>query len=204
MDDTVVQQAVQLLEMLPDLITTEERASLLVPTDAGELVPISTGVCYYKGRVNVGVGKIIAHHFISEKLAQKIGIPHLGTEEAENVIDFGGNPTTLIRNTLTQYEPNQLFTEFIANASDAGAKLFNVLVDDHVGPKEHLVSESLAAFQNASLVVHNDGVFSEQDFKGILHTGTGGKRGKKGIIGHFGLGALSMFHFTEVSSIVYA
>ncbi|KAF8330997.1 hypothetical protein F5887DRAFT_76594 [Amanita rubescens] len=200
-DDTIIQQAVQLLEMLPDMITTEERASLLVPTEGGDLVPISTGVCYYKGRTNVD-GKIIAHHFISEKLAQKIGIPYLGTEEAEIIIDFGGNPTTLIRNTLTQYEPNQLFTEFIANASDAGAKLFNILVDDHVGPTEHLVSESLAAFQNASLVVHNNGVFSARDFNGILHTGTGGKRGEMGKIGRFGLGALSMFHFTELAMIV--
>ena len=50
-------------------------------------------------------------------------------------------------------------------------------------------------FQGTSLVVHNDGIFSRQDFMGILQTSIGGKRGRTGVIG---LGALSMFHFTEV------
>lgn len=185
--------------MLPDSITDKERASLLVPTDIGDLVPLRTGVCYYKGPVaGVDDGKIITHHLVTEKLAKKIGIHYLGVDEALNDVDLGGNPITLIRNTLRQYDPKQFFTEFIANASDAGAKRFSILVDDHEGPTEHLLSEELAVFQKASLVIYNDGIFSQKDFKGILQTGIGGKRGRTGVIGHFGLGALSMFHFTEV------
>lgn len=194
----VVQQAVQLLEMLPDSITDQERASLLVPIDTGDLVPLNAGVCYYKGGVDISDGKtFVGHPLISEKLAGKIGMKHLGLDEAENDIDLGGKPITITRNTLKQYNPEQFFTEFIANASDAGAKRFTILVDDHEGPTERLLSEGVAVFQNASLVVHNDGIFSQNDFRGILQTGIGGKRG---IIGHFGLGALSMFHFTEVRS----
>ncbi|KAF8318358.1 hypothetical protein F5887DRAFT_928554, partial [Amanita rubescens] len=202
-DRSIVQQAVQLLEMLPDSITDKERGSLLVPTDTGDLVSLRTGVCYYKGPVTgVDDGKIIAHHLITEKLAKKIGIQYLGVDEALNDIDLGGNPITLIRNTLRQYDPKQFFTEFIANASDAGAKRFSILVDDHEGPTEHLLSEELAVFQKASLVIYNDGIFSKKDFRGILQTGIGGKRGRTGVIGHFGLGALSMFHFTELAMIV--
>jgi len=198
-DRSIVQQAVQLLEMLPGSITDKERASLLVPTDTGDLVSLRTGVCYYKGLVTgVDDGMIIAHHLITEKLAKKIGIQYLGVDEALNDIDLGGNPITLIRNTLRQYDPKQFFTEFIANASDAGAKRFSILVDDHEGPTEHLLSEELAVFQKASLVIYNDGIFSKKDFTGILQPGIGGKRGRTGVIGHFGLGALSMFHFTEV------
>ncbi|KAF8330989.1 hypothetical protein F5887DRAFT_1287046 [Amanita rubescens] len=202
-DSSIVQQALQLLQMLPDSITDKERASLLVPTDTGDLVPLCTGVCFYKGSVTgVDDGKIIAHHLITEKLAKKIGIQYLGVDEALNDIDLGGSPITLIRNTLRQYDPKQFFTEFIANASDAGAKRFSVLVDDHEGPTERLLSEELAVFQKASLVIYNDGIFSKKDFRGILQTGIGGKGGRTGVIGHFGLGALSMFHFTELAMIV--
>ena len=200
MGGSIIEQAVQLLEMLPDFITDQERASLLVPADTGDLVPLRHGVYYYKGTINVDNGKIIAHHLINERLAEKIGMQHLGVDEPENDVDLGGKPITFIRNTLRQYEPKQFFTEFIANASDAGAKQFSILVDDHMGPTDRLLSESLAVFQGASLVVHNDEIFSRKDFTGILQTGIGGKRGRAGVIGHFGLGALSMFHFTEVRS----
>ena len=199
MNITVIQQAVQLLEMLPGSITDQERASLLVPIDTGDLVPLHSGVFYYRGGININDGKtVIAHHLITERLAEKIGMKHLGLDEAENDIDLGGKPITIIRNTLKQYDPRQFFTEFIANASDAGAKRFNILLDNNKGPKKCLLSEGLAVFQSASLVVHNDGIFSQNDFRGILQTGIGGKTGKTGVIGRFGLGALSLFHFTEV------
>jgi hypothetical protein len=202
-DITVVEQAVQLLETLPDSMTDEERASLLIPIDSGDLVPLPTGVCYQGGGINFDGGRMnTAHHLISEKLAEKIGIKPTLLDDAEGSIDLGGKPITIIRNTLRQYEPTQFFTEFIANASDAGAKRFSILIDDQEGPGEHLLSKGLAVFQTASLVVHNDGIFSPKDFRGILQTGIGGKRGRTSVIGHFGLGALSMFHFTEVRSSV--
>jgi hypothetical protein len=199
-DESIVQKAVQLLEMLPNSITDRERASLLVPTDTGDLVPLHNGVCYYNGSINANDEKVIAHHLINERLAEKIGMQHLGVDEAENDVDLGVKPTTVIRNTLRQYDPKQFFTEFIANASDASAKRFSILVDDYAGSTERLISKGLAVFQGASLVVHNDGIFSRKDFTGILQTGIGGKSGRTGVIGHFGLGALSMFHFTEVRS----
>jgi hypothetical protein len=49
-----------------------------------------------------------------------------------------------------------------------------------------------------SLVVYNNEKFSDQDFKGICQTSVGGKEGRSNTIGQFGLGALTMFHFTEV------
>ncbi|KAF8344477.1 hypothetical protein F5887DRAFT_1075526 [Amanita rubescens] len=201
-DRIVVQQAVQLLEMLPKSITDDERASLLVPITTGEFMPLNT-VFYYRGGVSMADEKIIiGHHLISEKLAGKIGMKHLGLGEVENDIDLGGNPITIIRNTLQQYDPEQFLTEFIANASDAGATRFSILIDNHESPTGCLLSEELAEFQSASLVVHNDGIFSQNDFIGILDTGIGGKRRKTNVIGHFGLGALSMFHFTELAMIV--
>ncbi|KAF8318356.1 hypothetical protein F5887DRAFT_928551 [Amanita rubescens] len=70
---------------------------------------------------------------------------------------------TLIGNTLRQYYRKQFFTEFIANAPDADAKRFSILVHDHEGPMEHLLSEELAVFRKASRVIYNDGIFSQKD-----------------------------------------
>ncbi|KAK2459819.1 hypothetical protein APHAL10511_008140 [Amanita phalloides] len=198
-----IQQAVQLLTMLPDSVAERERGSLLIPTDTGDLVPLSSGVCYYKGTIEGDDRSVpIAHHLVNEELAQKLKMQRLGLDEAEDEIDLGEKPITTIRNTLRQYDPKQFFTEFIANASDAKAKSFSMLVDHHEGPTKKLLSEGLAAFQGPSLVVFNDGIFSRDDFRGILHTGIGGKKGKRGMIGRFGLGALTMFHFTELAMIV--
>jgi len=159
-------------------------------------------VFFYRGGVKVDDGKAtIGHHLISEKLAEKIGMKRLGLGEAESDIDFeGGKSIAIVHNVLRQYKPEQFFTEFIANASDAGATQLSILLDDRKAPTERLLSEELEKFQNASLVIHNDGLFSKSDFRGILDTGVGGKRGRTGVIGHLGLGALSMFHFTEVRS----
>ena len=50
-----------------------------------------------------------------------------------------------------------------------------------------------------ALVVHNEALFSRSDFKGLANVGQGSKSGKTDSIGRFGLGALSFYHFCEVS-----
>ncbi|KAM6499278.1 hypothetical protein JOM56_004786 [Amanita muscaria] len=201
-DGTLFRRAIVLLEMLPDSMSEEEFASLLVPDKLGYLVPISLGICYYSGSgVSANNEIVIAHHLVTERLAEKLRLNRLGLEDD---IDLGGKPITTIRNTLKQYAPEQFFTEFIANASDAKAKQFSLLIDDHEGPTDpkNLFSAGMAAFQSTSLVVYNDSVFDEDDFRGIRDTGIGGKSGRSDVIGYFGLGALSMFHFTEMAMIV--
>ncbi|KAF8638386.1 hypothetical protein AX17_002247 [Amanita inopinata Kibby_2008] len=199
-----IEQAVQLLKLLPESITDEEYGQILVPTEAGTLVPLKNGVYYYGGDLS-GANRdeaSIAHHLIDEEMADRLRIDRLGIDLKDDCIDLGEKPITTIRNTLRQYNPRQFFTEFIANASDAKAQQFSILIDEHKGPTAKLFSKGMKAFQGASLVIYNDGVFTAKDFKGIRETGIGGKRGKRGTIGHFGLGALSMFHFTELAMIV--
>ena len=70
--------------------------------------------------------------------------------------------------------------------SDAGAKQFNIVVDNHEGPTRQSFSEGLMVFQGALLVIYNDEIFSRQDFAGRLQTVIGGKRGRIGV-SHFGL-----------------
>ena len=113
--------------------------------------------------------------------------------------------TTRISNVLLSYTKEQAFMESLANAADAGATEFGLTFDviEHSLPEDHLfVSPELKKLcRRPSLILHNDGVFSSSDWKGICSVGSGSKQGSadgKPKIGRFGLGALSMFYFTEV------
>lgn len=143
------------------------------------------------------------HYDIDGKLAEQLGIQTLGSLNLKGYEvddeDMGEDLTTRINNVLRQYSIDQAFNEFLANASDAGATRFDILIDERPFGVHHLLSPEMAPLQTApAVIIHNDGVFTESDFKGIRRVGLGGKQDRKDAIGKFGLGALSMFHFTEV------
>ncbi|PFH47866.1 hypothetical protein AMATHDRAFT_6333 [Amanita thiersii Skay4041] len=201
-----ITQVITLLELLPDDMTDEQHSKILIPTQDGQLVSLTSGIYYYPNSAQDSPdepGVVIAHHLLTEAIAERLKLPRLGTDAIiDDGVDMGEKPVTTVRNALRQYEPEQFFTEFIANASDAKATRYELLIDEYEGHKTKLFSQSMEAFQGPSVVVFNDGVFTADDFKGIRQTGIGSKRDKSGTIGHFGLGALSMFHFTELAMIV--
>ena len=108
--------------------------------------------------------------------------------------------TRRISNVLKQYSVEQMFNEFLANAADAGASEYNILIDaNQTAPCTNLLSPSMSEMQALpALAIHNNAIFQEKDWKGIRNIGVGGKEGRSDAIGRFGLGALSAFHFTEV------
>lgn len=113
--------------------------------------------------------------------------------------DMHEDLTTRISNVLRQYSVEQAPNEFLANAADAGADIFNLLLDSKHFPCRQILNEKMSDFQSGpALIIHNNGVFTEVDFKGIRRTGLGGKQSREDTIGRFGLGSLAMFHFTEV------
>jgi len=122
----------------------------------------------------------------------------------EDDLDMGEDLVTTIRNRLREYTDSQLLLEFLANASDAGATEFKILHDEQDTPDtSQLLSKNCQSFQHVpALVIYNNSIFTDEDFSGILRTGIGGKAGKRDTIGHFGLGALTMFHITEVCLLV--
>lgn len=149
----------------------------------------------------------VAHQAISMQLADRLGMARtglLGILDAPwmSTLELGEKPVTTIRTVLRQYVQEQIFTEFIANASDAKASRFSILLDEiTLASGNNLVSSQLSLFDGPSLILHNDAKFTMQDFQGICKTGIGGKVGRMDTIGQFGLGALAMFHFTEVNII---
>lgn len=200
---------IRLLGWLPSLLR-KERTNLFIPDTNNVLCPfddiyfndVGPSACLY----DIGLNKL-AHPRISAHLATRLGLKHLGLigihSRPDDDLDMEGDLDT-IRDCLREYTDSQLLLEFFANASDAGATEFNILIDELTAPASALLSPRCREFNNvSSLVLHNDGVFTDDDFKGIVRTGIGGKSGRDDAIGRFGLGALTMFYITEVRPLLH-
>ena len=203
--ESVVKKAVCLLRLLPLDMTEEEESMVLVPELTFRMQPLSA--VYYndigeRAHLFESDEVYIAHSSIDEGLAKSLGMKRLGLKTAgwQNTDeDMGEQLLTTIRNKLREYTENQVITEFVANAADAGATKFGILIDNHRSPDKKILSQDMAAFQTCpSLIIHNDAMFTDADFRGIIKTGIGGKAERSDTIGQFGFGALTMFHFTEV------
>ena len=208
LDAVSVKVAVNLLSILPSTMSDEERASLLVPDVRGKLRPLSE---IYFNDVSERAFLIpvenhfITHDLVDDTLARKLNLARLGLKFADmNIpgVDMGEKPLTTVRNTLRQYTEQQFITEFVANACDANATKLTLLINEFcssASDNPRLLSPALRKFSSCpSLVVYNNAKFSDRDFGGICQTSIGGKEGISSTIGQFGLGALTMFHFTEV------
>ncbi|TDL15335.1 hypothetical protein BD410DRAFT_845281 [Rickenella mellea] len=99
------------------------------------------------------------------------------------------------------YQIEYASNEWIANADDANASQVSLLLDERTFRGSKLLTPTMKEFQECpSLVIHNDSVFTKDDFAGLAQIGVGGKGALPDKIGRFGLGALSFYHFTEVLS----
>ncbi|TCD64785.1 hypothetical protein EIP91_003622 [Steccherinum ochraceum] len=194
-----------------DNLTEDEHSDLLIPDTSSVLRPPhelyydDLGVRAYELQLPTDRYKV--HDDLRSTLVPFLGIQTLGSLNLSHVDvddeDMQEDLSTRIFNVLRQYSVDQAFNEFLANAADAGAVQYSLLLDKQFGQTDRILSPSMAQFQACpSLVVYNDAEFTEEDFKGIRHIGLGGKRSRTDAIGRFGLGALSMFHFTELSMIV--
>jgi hypothetical protein len=208
LDDLSVKMAVNLLSILPSTMSDEERTALLIPDAQCILRPHSE--VYFndiaeRASLIPAENLFIAHALVDDTLARKLNLARLGLRFVDlNIpgVDMGEKPLTTVRNTLRQYTEQQFVTEFVANACDANATKLTFLVNEfcsNPSKNTRLLSPSMQKFFNCpSLLVYNNAKFSDEDFTGICRTSIGGKEGKSDTIGQFGLGALTMFHITEV------
>ncbi|KZT01859.1 uncharacterized protein LAESUDRAFT_686116 [Laetiporus sulphureus 93-53] len=149
------------------------------------------------------------HRQISEVLADQLGVTFLSTMEL-NILDpdeddMLEDPVTRVNGVLRSYSIDQAFNEFLANAMDANAKNMTLVLDENTSNlrnADYLSSRMSQFCAGPALIVHNDALFTDKDFKGIRSIGLGGKQDSDGVIGKFGLGALTVFHFTELPMIV--
>ena len=203
--DSQIISVIRLLERLPFNLSAEEKARVLVPNVEGRMMKV---VQLYLNDTGVSIdpqdltrrGRSIAHNIVSERIAQNLGIEPLVNLYSDFVSGYMGESfISSIRNTIVDYSEAQMLTEMLANAVDAGAKRFLVVIDNMPQSTSHLISSKLVKFQECpAVLVYNDAQFTELDFRGLCETGEGSKKNNLYSIGQFGRGALTMFHLTEV------
>ncbi|KAF5872292.1 putative protein binding protein [Botrytis fragariae] len=105
--------------------------------------------------------------------------------------------TTSISTTLDRYPIESTFKEYLANADDSKASAVHWMLDPRHHPTENLLTPEMKDLQGPALLVHNDAVFQDSDFKGFKNVGVGSKREDRSTIGMFGRGSQTMYHFTD-------
>lgn len=209
-----VSACIDLLSSLDfDSLTEEERSFLVVPANDNTLRGVKE--LFHNdlgGRVyqfEIPENRVRVHQSVeSSTLCSKLQIPSLGSLHCKPLSfvaeDMREDLTTRVANVLRSYAIGQAFNEFLANAADAGATSFDLMLDDAQArqvkePSDELLCGGIAQFcRGTSLIVHNDALFTEDDIHGICRIGRGGQEGHIDSIGRFGLGALSFYHFSEV------
>ncbi|KAF4626625.1 hypothetical protein G7Y89_g11535 [Cudoniella acicularis] len=186
---------------------------LKVLTDLGSFCSISEinfddiGLAYSKEGISLvhpGIPRTSINRLLIEPLSERILKEGLNIEDIdEEDFDQKEKVTTRIADTLDRYRVEATFKEYLANADDTrGATGVSWLLDDRTHQCRTLLTPELKNFQGPSLLVHNDGVFSEEDFNGFKNVGEGSKAKNKGTIGQFGRGSQTMYHWTDVPMIL--
>ena len=113
---------------------------------------------------------------------------------ADNVSAMVTNTVNILRDNLhDRYDSGfPVLKELIQNANDAGAS------ELYISKSDGLSSATHPLLQKPALLVFNDGEVNDDDLKGIISVAQGGKTGKPGVIGKFGLGMKSIFHFCDM------
>eukprot|EP01083_Nonionella_stella_P260996 889260_1 len=109
-----------------------------------------------------------------------------------------------IREILTNYpEGIAVLKELVQNADDAGASTIRFVYDTRQHPTDTLAETAFAEFQSPSILVYNNAMFSESDFKSIQSIGSSlSKKDSVNKTGRFGLGFNAVYHLTEVPAFV--
>ncbi|XP_042331157.1 sacsin-like [Sceloporus undulatus] len=152
---------------------------------------------------------VLVHELVSSATAAFLGLEMLSTRlSGLELFEAWGpsEPVTLrIRNILREYSQDaDVFQELLQNAEDAGAQTCHFLMDlrQHNGTTGGLLDPGMAACQGPALWAHNDALFSNEDFTNIVRLGAATKESQDDKIGHFGLGFCTVYHMTDVPSLL--
>ena len=150
------------------------------------------------------------HHRIHSKMARNLGVTPLSEylDISEDAFEDAGQHEPLamrIKNILKDYKDGlTIVKELLQNADDAEATEVNICYDartHQINPKS-LFYAGMAECHGPALIVHNDAVFTEDDFKNITKLAGATKMDQPLKIGKFGVGFCSVYHITDIPSFV--
>ncbi|XP_038060324.1 sacsin-like [Patiria miniata] len=155
----------------------------------------------------------IIHELIPNLVAQRLGLQPLShviapVEAVEYGYEVAGpHETTVnaIKRNLDMYKEGPgIFNELIQNADDAGATEVKFLLDwrDNKQTAHDLLGEGMKLCHGPALWAYNDGIFSKDDITNICNIAAQSKKDQLDKVGRFGLGFTSVYHLTDVPSVV--
>ena len=108
-----------------------------------------------------------------------------------------------IRGILRDYTDGlTIIKELLQNADDAGATEVNLCFDARHHKTKPRIFPNMAKCYGPALIVHNNKVFTDEDFESITKLAGATKQNKPLKIGKFGVGFCSVYHITDVPSFV--
>ena len=164
----------------------------------------------YLSSLEAGSSYLFIHRRISKSLATCLNVKLLSEEIgiSEDTFEDAGQYEPLIvrlENILREYKDGlTIVKELIQNADDAEATEVNICYDTrtHTTDRSKLVFPDMSEAHGPALVVHNDAVFSDEDFENIQKLAAATKQNKHLKIGKFGVGFCSVYHITDVPSFL--
>lgn len=173
---------------------------LLVPSESGALVRAEDVIFNDMGEGSGGLldGSQFAHPLISQQSAGMLGLRtyrELQLIQLASVEDSGGpsvgeDISAGITSLILAHDINHSINEWVASASDAGASVLKLLIDEAIFDGRRCVPTKRELPTGPALVIHNDSLLSDEDFQAIRNIGIGGN--SEGV---------SVYHFTEVSPL---
>lgn len=180
--------------------------------DATGRVALSSTVVYNDSAWSPPAQHALVHPHISNQVARAIGVRSLialviSGEENEGLgYEAYGQTESLTSRLagLLEVYPDGvgIVKELVQNADDAGASCVRILFSMETWGTTSLLGDSLAKWQGPALYVYNDAVFAEKDFANLASLASSIKASDSVSIGKFGCGWNSIYHLTDVPSIV--
>lgn len=96
--------------------------------------------------------------------------------------------TTGLRVICESYPANTCLRELLQNGDDAGATEIEYVLDTASYSSGPFLYDALQAYHGPALLVRNNSVFTDEDFKSLSSVGDSRKRHDAGATGKFGLG----------------
>ncbi|XP_071951516.1 sacsin-like [Antedon mediterranea] len=130
-------------------------------------------------------------------------------DEGEDNFTFGQREPPLVdyvKQILRNYTGGQLLKELTQNADDAGAATVKFLYDGRQHGTDRLYHGEgigdLSPYQGPALCAFNDATFRKNDWSSIQNLSRSGKKDDPTKVGRFGMGFVSVYHLTDIPSIV--